>query len=701
MQTQTRLMYPITKREVNTFAAEPGLPAASIPDPYRWLENLTSVETREWINKQQQLSNNYLNNCKLKNPLFEKIKKAFDYPKFSSPFKRNNKVFYFMNTGLQNQDVLYFTTPEITEPKILIDPNALASDGTISLKTLEITNSGKYISYCLSKKGSDSTTIYVKNIETLENLPDKIDNVKFSGISWTKDESGFFYSKFEMQKQDENENLTVATEEDHDHKIFYHQIGTDSSQDQVIFSIPEQPKWIFSAEITFDQRFLLIYIYESTAPVNKLYIKDLNNERAEIQKIIDNFGAEYTYIANNDNDFYFKTNLNAPMSRIIKINIENPNIITEIVPEQSYPLCFVIAFNQNFMILNYLVDVKDVIKIYNLNGEYQFDINLPSLGSVSELNCQRNDSEFYLKFISFLHPGTIFKYNILNREMQVFKDITIPGIDLNQFTTEQIFFLSKDGTKIPMFIVRKKEIEFNSNNPIFLYGYGGFSIPITPFFSCSNCIFAQDYNVILAFPNIRGGAEYGENWHTQAILEKKHNSFDDFCCAAEYLIENKYTNPTKISICGGSNGGFLVASCLNRRPELFGCGIVMVGVLDLLRFHLFTIGKHWVSDYGNPDNPEHYNFIIKNSPLHNIPNVANYPAVLLTTADFDDRVVPLHSFKFIAELQFQYGNKETQTNPLLINIDSKSGHGAGKSTESTIIEKAEIFAFIAKSLNFE
>jgi len=705
-------LYPAPKRHEHVDDYH----GTKVSDPYRWLEDPDSAETTAWVREQNNVTNKFLDTCDTRGSIKGRLTELFNFERYSCPFKRGERYFYFKNDGLQNQSVLYKQSSLEAPSELLLDPNVLEADGTASLGAYAFSEDGSRLAYGVSKSGSDWQSIYVKNVDDLTDLPDKIDWVKFSGISWTHDHKGFFYSRYptpsslESKATDEQKRGT-ETDAAANQAIYYHLIGQDQSQDVKVFSTPENPAWMMTGEVSDDGHFLLITINDSCDPVNRLFYMPLTNQSLPVEserkviKLVDNFEALYEYITNEGSEFYFKSNLDAPRYRVIAIDINKPERGNwrEVIPHHEQDvLNAVVCVDANKLITCYMHHVKELIKMYNLEGkEEKAEFPFPSVGSIGGLSARKKDSEFFYKFTSFLYPGTIFHYDIKQDKQITFRETDVKGFDADQFVAEQVFYPSKDGTKVPMFIVSKKDLPRDGNNPVLLYGYGGFNISLTPSFAVSRVVFAQHFNGIVAIPNIRGGGEYGEAWHKQGTLGQKQNVFDDFQSAAQFLIHERYTSPHKIAIHGGSNGGLLVAACLNQRPDLFGAGVAAVGVLDMLRFHKFTIGYAWCSDYGCADKKEDFEYLYKYSPLHNINTAQPYPAVLLTTADHDDRVVPLHSFKYMAELQHQVGNKPEQKAPLLIRVEVKAGHGAGKPLSKQIEETSDVFGFIAKNLDIK
>jgi prolyl oligopeptidase len=692
-----------------------------IADPYRFLEDPESKETQEWIAKQNEIFYNYIKHIPNKKfepkTMKEMLTKMMDFEKVSSPFKRGDRIFYYKNDGLQNQYVLYMKdydngkglSAEIAG-EVFIDPNKFSEDGTSALGSKAFSKDGEYFAYGICDKGSDWQAIHVTKVSNKEKLPEVLQYCKFASLSFDCAARGFFYTRYPPPKKATG-SLGSETEANENQAIYYHRLNTPQEQDILVFKNEEHPEWMYGVETTNDGKYLVITISESTAPVNRLYIASLNSssenlfekgddDLIKVDKVVDNFDADYDYLTNDDTIFYFKTNLKAKRSKIIKIDLASKDREPqEIISESDDPLEYAVVAAQKYLICHYIHNVQSVLRFYDLDGNFVNDIELPAIGSISGLSARREDPFVFYTFSSFTYPGTIYSYDFEKRESTVFYETKTSDLVLqpNQFETKQVWYSSKDGTKVPMFIIHKKELDIRSgDNPTWLYGYGGFSISLTPYFSILRVFYLQYFNGVYALANIRGGSEFGEEWHDAAIKEKKQNSFDDMIAAAEYLIDSKITRPEKLWINGGSNGGLLVAACVNQRPDLFAAAVPQVGVLDMLRFHLFTIGKHWTSDYGCSDNEADFEYLIKYSPLHNIRKDKQYPSILVVTSDHDDRVVPLHSFKYIAELQYQLG--KTNDRPLLIRIETKAGHGAGKPLSKTLEEWSEIFAFIAKEL---
>lgn len=659
-----------------------------VADPYRWLENPDSEETKAWVEAQNQVTFAYLEEIPVREKIKQRLTKLWDYEKYGIPFKEGDSYFYFKNDGLQNQSVLYVLKKLEDEPRVLLDPNKLSEDGTVALTGLSISEDGKLLAYGLSSSGSDWQEWKVRNVETSEDLQDHLKWIKFSGASWTHDNQGFFYSRY-----DEPNEKTKLEDVNYYQKLYYHKLGTPQSADILIYHRPDQKEWGFSGGVTEDGKYLIISVWLGTDPKNLVFYKDLTNPDAEVVELINEFEANYSFIDNNDNFFYFRTDLNAPRGRVIAIDTKKvaPEYWQEIIPQSAETLESVGLLNNQF-VADYLQDAHSQIKIFDLNGAFVREVELPGLGSAGGFDGKRDDKETFYSFTSFTTPGTIYRYNMVTGKSEVFRQ---PKVDFNpdDYETKQVFYQSKDGTKVPMFITHKKGIKLDGNSPTYLYAYGGFNISITPSFSVSMLVWLE-MGGIYAVPNIRGGGEYGEEWHQAGMKLQKQNVFDDFIAAAEWLIANSYTKPAKLAIAGGSNGGLLVGACMTQCPDLFGAVLPAVGVMDMLRFHKFTIGWAWVSEYGSAENLEDFPALYAYSPLHNLKPGTAYPATLITTADHDDRVVPAHSFKFAAALQaFQAGDA-----PVLIRIETKAGHGAGKPTAKIIEEAADKWAFLVRVL---
>ncbi|XP_055042481.2 prolyl endopeptidase [Misgurnus anguillicaudatus] len=684
-----------------------------VPDPYSWLEDPDSEKTQAFVNAQNQLTQPFLEQCEIRGIFKNRMTELYDYPKYSCPFKRGNRYFHFYNTGLQNQSVLYMQKTLEAEPTVFLDPNTFSEDGTVALQGYAFSEDGEYLAYGTSASGSDWVEMRFLRVDGAELLEDKLERVKFSCMSWTHDGKGIFYNSYPKQegKSDGTETSTNVHQ-----KLFYHVLGTPQTEDILCAEFPDEPKWMSGVEVSDDGRYVLLSIREGCDPVNRLWYCDLNTLPEGITgllpwvKLIDNFDAEYEYVTNEETVFTFKTNLDAPRYRLINIDFAQPSSSQwkELIPQHEKDvIVFATCTYSSYLFVCFLHDVKNVLKMFHLSSGEEIRTFPLDVGSVMGFTGRKKDSEIFYSFTSFLCPSIIYHCDLTKDPLQphVFREVTVKGFSPAEYQTTQVFYPSKDGTQIPMFIVHKKGIELDGSHPAFLYGYGGFNISITPSYSVSRLIFVRHLGGVLAVANIRGGGEYGETWHKGGMLANKQNCFTDFQCAAEYLVKEGYTSPSKLTINGGSNGGLLVAACVNQRPELFGCAVAQVGVMDMLKFHKFTIGHAWTTDFGCSENKEQFDCLFKYSPLHNIRvpegDGVQYPAVLLLTGDHDDRVVPLHSLKYIATLQHTVGCCSSQTNPLFIYVDTKSGHGAGKPTSKVIQEVADMYAFIARCLNLK
>ncbi|MDS1345808.1 prolyl oligopeptidase family serine peptidase [Planktothrix agardhii] len=657
----------------------------TVADPYRWLEDLDSEETASWVEAQNAVTFGYLNQIPAKETIKQRLTQLWDYEKYGIPFKQGNRYFYFKNDGLQNQSILYVLDSLDAEPEVLLDPNILSDDGTVALSGISISEDGNLMAYGLSTSGSDWQEWKVRDINTKKDLSDHLKWVKFSGASWIHDHQGFYYSRYDQPQEGK-----PLEEINYFQKLYYHRLGTDQSEDTLIYERPDHKEWGFNGFVTEDGKYLIISVWKGTESKNLVFYQDLTQTNAEVIELISEFEASYSFIDYQGDIFWFTTDLDASRSRVIAIDI-NTKIPTEIIPEAPETLEGVNILNNQF-IADYLKDAHTQMKIFNLDGSFVREIELPGIGSVGGFGGKRYDTETFYSYTSFTAPNTIYRYNLITGESTIYRQAQV-DFNPDDYETQQIFYPSKDGTLIPMFITAKKGVELNGNNPTILYGYGGFNISLTPSFSISRLVWLE-MGGVYAIANLRGGGEYGENWHQAGTKLKKQNVFDDFICAAEWLIENRYTSAEKLAIMGGSNGGLLVGACMIQRPDLFAAVLPAVGVLDMLRFHKFTIGWAWCSDYGSPENPEEFQALYAYSPLHNLKPGTAYPATLITTGDHDDRVVPAHSFKFASALQEHHIGE----NPVLIRIETKAGHGAGKPTDKVIEEIADQFAFLKQVL---
>lgn len=662
-----------------------------VADPYRWLEDADSDETKAWVEAENKITFGYLNAIPEREQIKERLTKLWNYEKYTVPFGEGGRYFYSKNDGLQNQNVIYTMTSIDGEPRVLIDPNKLSTDGTVALTDLEVSKDGKLLAYGTSASGSDWQEWRVRDIETGQDLPDIIKFVKFSGASWSADSKGFFYSRY-----DEPNEATKLQDANYFQKLYYHVIGTPQNDDSLIYERTDEKEWGFFGNVTDDGHYLIITVWKGTIPKNRLYYKDLLIKDAPVVKLIDDFDASYSFVGNDGPLFFFRTDFDAPRSRVIAIDTLKPtkDNMREVIPQSAETLEGV-SLVDNMLITSYLRDARSQVKIYRSDGKFVRDIDFPGIGSAEGFGGRQNDKETFYSFTGFTMPTTTYRYDMETGTSTVFRQPKA-DFDPNNFETKQVFYKSKDGTRVPMFITYKKGLRLNGKNPTYLYAYGGFNVSMTPYFSVSNLVW-MEMGGVFAMPNLRGGNEYGEDWHQAGMKAKKQNVFDDFIAAAEWLIANKYTSTPRLAISGGSNGGLLIGAVLNQRPDLFGAALPAVGVMDMLRFHLFTIGWAWVGEYGSSENAEDFNVLFAYSPLHNIKPGIRYPATLITTADHDDRVVPAHSFKYAATLQ----TAQAGPAPILIRIETKAGHGAGKPTTKIIDEVADKFGFLTRVFNMK
>ena len=672
------LKYPDAKR-VDTVDVYFG---HKVPDPYRWLEDDNSEETKKWVIAENKVTDKYLRRIPFRNKIEKRLKQIWNYEKRSAPWKDGGLYFFSKNDGLQNQSVYYMMKTPDSKPEVIIDPNKLSKDGTVALSAFSVSDDGKYLGYGISRGGSDWQEFYIKDIETKKDLKESLKWIKFSGIAWYKD--GFFYSRYpEPAKGDELKAANLNA------KIYYHKVGTPQSEDELIYEDKEHPGWGFGAQVTDDNEYLIIYVTESTSG-NALYYKRLGVKNSPIVKIVDNFDNDYSVIDHLNGKFIVRTNNEAPKYKLISIDVEDHDFKhwKDIIPESDKDVLMSVSIMDNKIITNYQHDAHSQVMVFDINGSYLHDVKLPGLGTVSGFSAEKNDTITFYSFSSYTYPNVIYKYSLKNNTSELYYKTNI-DFNIDDYETKQVFYKSKDGTLIPMFIVHKKGLKLNGKNPAWLYGYGGFNISLTPRFDVRRLVWLENGGVF-AVANLRGGGEYGEIWHRAGTKMNKQNVFDDFIYAAKYLISNNYTNPDKLVIQGGSNGGLLIGAVVNQRPDLFRVAFPAVGVMDMLRYQNFTIGRYWAADYGtSADSEEMFKYLLNYSPLHNIKPDVNYPAIMVTTADHDDRVVPAHSFKYIATLQHTYKGK----NPVLIRIETDAGHGAGKSITKSIEEWADLYAF--------
>jgi prolyl oligopeptidase len=683
-ESNQSFVYPAsaTVDQVDTYH---GIPVA---DPYRWLENPDSLESRAWIEAQNQLTFQFLSEIPARDRIRQRLTQLWDFERYSTPFKQGDRYFYFKNDGLQNQSVLYTLRSLEDEPTVLLDPNQLSEDGTVALAGLAISEDGHLLAYGLSTSGSDWMDWKVREVETGQDRPDLVKWVKFSGAAWTHDGQGFFYSRYdEPSPESKLEGINYYQ------KLYYHRLGTCQSEDELIYERPDQKEWGFSGSVTEDGRYLIISVWLGTDPRNLVFYKDLSVLQSPVVELIHQFEANYSFVGNDGPVFWFQTDLEAPRRRLLAIDTQHPDRShwREIIPQSDNTLESVSVLNHQF-VAAYLQDAYNHVKIFDLQGQFLREVSLPGIGSVGGFGGKQTDTETFYSYTSFTTPTTIYRYDMVTGQSTLFRQPKV-DFDPQQYETRQVFYSSKDGTRIPMFLTFKQGLTLDGANPTLLYGYGGFGVSLTPAFSVSNLVW-MELGGVYAVPNLRGGGEYGEEWHQAGMKLKKQTVFDDFIAAAEWLIGQRYTSSAKLAISGGSNGGLLVGACMTQRPDLFAAALPAVGVMDMLRFHQFTIGWAWTSEYGSPENLEEFRVLYGYSPLHQLKPGTAYPATLITTADHDDRVVPAHSFKFAAALQAAHRGNQ----PVLIRIETKAGHGAGKPTAKLIEESADKLAFLVRVL---
>jgi prolyl oligopeptidase len=682
---QTKINYPKAKKVEQTDDYH----GMKISDPFRWMEEYTP-ETTAWIEAQNKVTDDYLATIPERQMIKDRLTKLWNYERYSAPTKRGKNYFYSKNDGLQNQSVMYIAK-SINDPgRVFLDPNKLSSDGTVALNGMSFSDDGTLVAIGTSSAGSDMTEWKIMEVETGKYLTDTLEKRRQGISSFTHDNKGFFYSAFPKAA-----DATSLKDQNFYQKLYYHKLGTPNSEDILIYERPDNKEYFVGGGVTEDGNYLIVSVGKGTAPQNMVYYKDLRDQNSKVMPLIENLDANYDFIENDKNVFYFKTDKGATRSKIVSVDVSSPDKTwKDIIPEAKETLGGVQVINNQF-VLNYLKDAYTQIKIYDLNGKFVRDVQLPGIGSAGGFGGKRYDTETFYSFSSYATPPTIYRYDMKTGKSEVFRQTKV-DIDPTKYEVKQVFYPSKDGTKIPMFIIHKKGLKMDGSNPTLLYGYGGFNISMTPGFSVSRLVWLE-MGGVYAVANLRGGSEYGEEWHQGGMKLKKQNVFDDFIAAGEYLIKEKYTSTPKLAINGGSNGGLLVGAVLNQRPDLFGAAIPQVGVMDMLRFPKFTIGWAWTSDYGSPDNAEEFAAIYKYSPLHNIKPGTKYPATLVTTGDHDDRVFPAHSFKYAAALQ----EANASDKPILIRIETRAGHGAGKPTAKVIEEQADIYGFLVKELGMK
>lgn len=684
---KTPIAYPTAPRsdQVDDFHG------VKVADPFRPLEDPDTEASRAWIEAENKITFNYLESIPQRGAIKKRLTKLWDYEKFGQPYKEGGRYFMTKNDGLQNHSVVYWAPSLSSTPKVLFDPNKLSKDGTVALSGWRISDDGKLMAYGISASGSDWKELRVREVDTGKDLSDHIKWVKFSSAAWTKDSKGFFYSRYDEPKEG-----AALKQANYFQKLYYHRLGTDQSQDELVYERKDHKDWGFGGSVTEDGRYLIISVWKGTARKNLVFYKDLTQDNSKIVELIGEFESFYNFVGNDGPLFWFQTDHNAPRNRLIAIDIRSPDRKSwiEVIPESKDAMRWIKLVGNKFAV-PYLKDAITQIKIFDLKGNFVRDVKFPGLGSTSGFWGKRDDPETFYTYTSYSTPPTIYRYDMNTGKSEIYRQPKV-AFNPDDYTSKQIFYASKDGTRIPMIINHKKGLKIDGNTPTILYGYGGFNASITPRFSVSNLAW-MEMGGIYAVPNIRGGGEYGKAWHEAGMKLVKQNVFDDFIAAAEWLIDNQYTRTEKLAISGRSNGGLLVGACMTQRPDLFGACLPGVGVMDMLRFHKFTIGWAWTSDYGSPDNPEEFKALYAYSPLHNLKPGTAYPATLITTADHDDRVFPAHSFKFAARLQEVQSGPE----PVMIRIETKAGHGSGKPTTMRIEEAADTLSFLVRELEMD
>ena len=655
-----------------------------VADPYRWLEGLDSEETRQWVADQNEVTFGYLSQIPGREDIRGRITDLWNYEKFGVPFKEGNRYFYFRNSGLENQAVLYTMGDLADESRVLLDPNTMSAEGTVALAAYRPSRDGTLFAYGVSAQGSDWQYIQVRDVASGEDLEDRLDWVKFSNISWDKDSEGFFYSRYDEPVGDQ---FAAAN---YYQKLYYHRMGTSQSDDILVYDHPGEKEWGFWGEVSEDGRYLVIHVRQGTEPKSRIYYKDLEatpdvGDR-KVVKLLDRFDARYEFVGNDGTRFWILTDLDAPRARLVGIDLSRPGPTdwTEIVPESKETLESVVAAH-DCLVAGHLEHASSRVDVFSKDGRHLRTLDLPGIGTVAGFSGKVGEPELFYAYTGFTLPTTIFRHDLETGESEVFRQPQI-NASTNEFETRQVFFESPDGTRVPMFLVHRSDLDLDGTHPTLLYGYGGFNISVTPSFSVRNLAWLEMGGVY--------AGEYGEEWHQAGSGHNKQNGLDDFVAAAEWLISNRYTTSSRLAINGGSNGGMLVGACMTARPELFRAVVPAVGVMDLLRFHKFTIGWAWTSDYGSPDNPEDFDVLYACSPYHNLREGVRYPATLITTGDHDDRVVPSHSFKFAAAIQAA----QAGPNPVLIRVAVSAGHGLGKPTSMQIEEAADVLAFLKQEL---
>ncbi|MBX3120086.1 MAG: S9 family peptidase [Fimbriimonadaceae bacterium] len=686
-ETTMQLQYPETRRT----DFKETLHGVEVADPYRWMEDMNSPEVAAWVAAQNKVTSQYLSDIPARDAIRKRYEKLFNFERYESASKVGDKYIWSKNDGLQNQSVLYWAKSLGAKAKVLLDPNKLSKDGTVALSGTAISDDGKWLAYSVSKGGSDWQEWHVRNIDTGKDLKDVISWSKFSGAAFDKDGKGFYYSAYDAPKAGQ-----ALAEQNYYQKIYYHKLGTAQSKDVLVYERKDQKEWGFGGEVTDDGKYLVLSVWKGTDRENQIFYKDLQSKNGKVVELLKGFDAQYSFVGNSGPVFFFFTDKNAALGALISIDVRKPDRKnwTTVIPSSKETLVGVNLIGRKFF-ASYLSDAHSAVRVFSIKGKPEGEVDLPGIGSAGIFDGKSDDTEFFYSYASFGYPSTIFRYNVKTaKSTKVFQPTV--DFDPDKFETKQVFYNSKDGTRVPMFLTYKKGLKMDGSNPTLLYAYGGFNISQTPFFSVSRLVW-MEMGGISAVACIRGGGEYGKAWHDGGRLKNKQNTFDDFIAAGEWLIDQKYTSTPKLAINGGSNGGLLMGAVMTQRPDLWGAVLCDVGVLDMLRFHKFTIGWAWKSDYGDPDKKEDFDVSIKYSPYHNVKKGTSYPPTLIATGDHDDRVVPLHSFKFASELQWA----QSGPNPILIRVETQAGHGAGKPTSKIIEEVADKWAFCVKSLGWK
>lgn len=679
--------YPVTRRsdQVDDYHG------TKIPDPYRWLEDVDSPDTKAWVQSQNEVTFHYLAQVASRPVIKERLTQLWNYERFGLPVKRGRRYFYTRNDGLQNQAVLYVTRALAAEPRLLLDPNQLSADGTMALAGWEPSENGELLAYALASAGSDWREWKVRNVETGQDLPDSVKWAKFAGASWAKDGSGFYYSRYDEPQPGEQ-----YTGINYFQKLYFHRLGDLQTQDQLIYERPDQKEWGFDGQVTEDGRYLMISVWRGSERKNQVFYRDLEQPKRPVIELITGFDAEFDFVGNEGTTLWFTTDFQSPLRRLVAVDLAEPERAKwkTVIAEASEVLEGIGLVGNRFCAL-YLKDASSRAKIFDLTGKHLRDVELPAIGTASGFGGRRTDQETFYTFTSFVNPGSIYRYDVETGKSQVFREPQV-AFEPSDYETRQVFAQSKDGTRVPVFVTHRRGMKLTGNHPTVLYAYGGFNISQTPAFSVGNLVWLERGG-IYAVANLRGGGEYGRAWHEAGMRERKQNVFDDFIASAEWLIANRYTRAEKLAIRGGSNGGLLVGAAMTQRPELFGAAIPAVGVMDMLRYHKFTIGWAWAGEYGSSEQADQFRVLQSYSPLHNLRAKTKYPATMVMTADHDDRVVPGHSFKFAAALQHAHAGDS----PVLIRVETKAGHGAGTPTSKLIESAADALSFLTHELQVE